>query len=95
MPCFEQLKFIKNVLICWVHIDMLLIAKAEVYRFHKNALKLGCSCFTNRMQRVRIASTRGSAKQISAGIPQSSFLGPLLFKNFIDDLFLTEMESEI
>ena len=73
----------------------LLIAKIEASGFHRNALKLVYSFLKNRMQRVKIGSTYSSAKEISIGIPQGSVLGPLLFNIFTNDLFLTEMESDI
>ena len=73
----------------------LLIAKIEAYGFHRNALKLVYSFLKNRMQRVKIGSTYSSAKEISIGITQGSALGPLLSNIFINDLFLTEMESDI
>ena len=44
------------------------------------------SYLTNRSQRVNISGKLSDSKQIAAGVPQGSVLGPLFFLIFINDL---------
>ena len=44
------------------------------------------SYLDNRLIRVRVGSTLSAEKSISAGVPQGSHLGPILFIVFINDL---------
>ena len=44
------------------------------------------SFLDNRLIRVRVGSTLSAEKSISAGVPQGSHLGPILFIVFINDL---------
>ena len=73
----------------------LLIANIEVYGLQRNALKLVYGFLKNRMQRRTLESTYSSVKQILIWIPHGSVLGPLLFKIFINNLLVIEMESDI
>ena len=63
-----------------------LLAKLEAYGLGNNAVSFMGSYLTNRLQRCKI-SFREWAK-ISAGVPQGSILGPLLFNIFFHDIFL-------
>ena len=44
---------------------------------------------------MKIGSLRSTAKRIKIGIPQGPYLGPLLFKKLINDLFFTKRSSRI
>lgn len=50
---------------------------------------------SNRKQRRKINSSYSERLEIVFGIPQDLILGPLLFNNFLADLFLTVDDIEI
>ena len=66
----------------------LLIAKLEAYGFAKNSLKFIHSYLENRLQRTNVNNNFSVWKDIIAGVPQGSILGPLLFNVYLNDIFL-------
>ena len=71
-----------------VLIMIFLLAKSEAYGLDNNSVSFMRSYLTNRLQRGKINNSFSEWEKISAGVPQGSILGPLLFNIFINDIFL-------
>ena len=66
----------------------LFLAKLEAHDLHNNAVSFMRSYLTNRLQRCKINNSFSEWAKISAGVPQGSILGPLIFNIFTNGIFL-------
>ena len=69
-----------------IHHD-LLIAKLAVYGFDLNALSLIFTYLKNWKQSIGVNSKHSSLRNITSGVPQGSFIGPILLNLSLNDLF--------
>ena len=73
----------------------LLLAKLEAYGFSKGALQLILSYLNGRKQRVKVNGFFSTWIVTSAGVPQGSVVGPLLFNIYLSGLFMFVTDCKI
>ena len=72
-----------------------LLAKSEACGFDTLSLEFMRNYQTNRKQRYKVGICFNIWRKITSGIPQGPILAPLLFNNFINNIFLFSKNSTL
>ena len=73
----------------------ILISKLQCFGIDSKLVNLIYIILTNRKQQVKIENIISDMLPVTSGVPQGSQLSPLLFINFIYDLFKLDLSSKI
>ena len=72
-----------------------IITKFEAYDHNKSSLRLLLDYLTSRKERVKMDSFYSLWNEIKKSVPQGSILGPLLFNDFINGIFMFIEKNEV
>ena len=73
----------------------LLLTKLKAYGLDINLVTFMKSYLTNRLQHCKINNSFSEWGKVLNGVPQGSFLGPLLFNIFLNDIFLSLQKCDL
>jgi hypothetical protein len=87
---FQDIQLIMRIFIQMhvlsIQMHELLLQKLDKYGFSLNALKMIENYLSNRNSIVNFNGSKSKSEILKCSVPQGSFLGPLLFIIFINDL---------
>ena len=73
----------------------LVIAKLRAYGMSENASALILSYLSSRQQRVKLLNVKSEWACLQKGVPQGSIMGPLIFNVFMNDIYLSIVNTNL